>query len=182
MSLIINSNDDLSIEIGSLTKNEIELLKNDLFNIFISYENAYSSFNYEELKNICTEEHFNFVFTELEKQKKYNKKRILENFTLNNFKILNTSNSNNIQKISTAMDISLIDYTIDETFNFLAKGNKTIKVQRLFNISFTKELSETNPRKHCPKCGAPLSLFLSNCSSCNTLIANNQFRIDSFYV
>lgn len=165
----------------TLSNAEIDLFKKDLFDVFLKYETAYSNLDYDTLKSICSAKHFTAIHKELENLKENNKKRVLSDITLNNFKIQNATNTNNIQKILATFDIALIDYTIDEIYNFNVKGNQSIKVQKKIKVCFERKFKLASQRQHCPKCGAPVSSIWPTCTKCNTLIfPASDWKIESF--
>ena len=173
--------ENLSINLDSIKTNEMINLEKQITNLFLTYEDAYSNYDYDKLSEICTEKHFKEIHKILEKMKTSNKKRSFENITINSFKLMSINNTSNLQKLSVFLEVSLIDYIIDNEYDFLVKGNKSIKASKNIKMEIIQNIDSSDIRKHCPKCGAPINLIFPTCIYCNTAIYKNaEFKINYF--
>lgn len=150
-----------------------ELLKNDLFETFVAYEESYFTCNYNTLSNVCTGKYFNIVSNELHCLESVKPKRIVENFKKENVSITEIHNNKLVQTVTAFINVSYNDYLVDESGK-LMEGNKYIRhTKRLRTVFLKYNQNATIPQK-CNGCGAPLDKFKGKCEYCGNHVINKR--------
>ncbi len=165
------SDDELKKFIPNLT---VEELKDITYKIFLDVQDAWMNFNYDKIRNLCTDELYNAYKTQLQTLKLKNGKNVMCDFLLKDIKITGVSDNNGIIKVDTYMDIEMYDYVINTKTNEVIRGNKKRIVNNHYLMTFVKTDKEVTGETKCPDCGAKVDLNTSaKCEYCGSTIVKD---------
>lgn len=146
--------------------NKQEFLK-ERYNDYIEIQNAWMNFDYDKLRGMLTDELYNQYEMQLDTLKAKNQKNIMSDFLYKNSKITNISNEND--KISITIELSVNFYDYIEQDGKCVRGNKNVKIAQFYEMTFV--CSKVNSMEKCPNCGAKLDGNASNkCEYCGSVI------------
>lgn len=154
---------------------DINLLKDKLFKIFIAFENAYNNLDYGIMKLYSSKFLFENYYTGVKLNSANGNKKIIEKIEKKDIKIFDVFTTSVKQSISTMIKISYINYTVDSK-GHLISGNKCVPITERFEVVFTKYYDRKQTTE-CPNCGANVSGV--KCEFCRTPIDNEEFKITS---
>ncbi len=152
-------------------------LKDELYGKFLDIQNAWMEFDYDKLRELCTDELYNSYKTQLKALKAKNGKNIMSDFFLQECTITDVKEQNGQIIVETYMRILFYDYVIDTTTNEVTRGRDTAKIKNNYLMTFVKNKDDVDTSK-CPNCGAPLDKKHSaTCSYCKTdvVFPSNEF-------
>lgn len=168
---------DLQTELEKIGIFDSELLKRELYNIFIKYKTNYSNKNFEILIPLCDEKFLDYTKQKIDFVSKKEYKDITENFTLNSVKIEDVYSNEKLQKLSILFDISCTEYLMNKNGKVL-KGNPYNVTRKMMRVTFKKKIYSENIHRKCPSCGAPVMPYDITCDYCTATIPNeNDWRI-----
>lgn len=148
--------------------NETEFVDN-AYNTYLDVQEAWSTFNYEELRSLLTDELYNTYKTQLKVLKAKKQANIMDNFNLLDIKIINVNVDNGIYTITVILDVSQRDYVVNEQ-QLVVRGTKLLNYVT-YKLVFVSSIENTN--EICPSCGAPLKGNASNkCLYCDSVITS----------
>lgn len=165
---------DLNKYLPNMTIND---LKHELYGKFIDIQNAWMEFNYDKLRELCTDELYNSYKTQLKTLKAKNGKNIMSAFLLQDSHITDVKEQNGQIIVETYMSILFYDYVIDTTTNEVIRGRDDIMTKNNYLMTFIKNKNVVDTSK-CPNCGAPLNKKHSaTCSYCKSdvVFPSNEF-------
>lgn len=175
-STFVNKYQDVSLDkLQRFNTDNIDLLKDYFYNLFLQFENAYNNLDYNKMKMLSTKELFYNYYTGINLNLKGNKKRVIENIQKEDV-ILFELDSSSIKQVATLMiKISYNTYMVNKD-NMVVNGNKSEVVTEKFEVSFRKDFGKNQIIK-CPNCSANISGSI--CEYCHTQIDNIEFKINS---
>ena len=152
-------------------------LKYELYGKFIDIQNAWMEFDYDKLRELCTDELYNSYKAQLKTLKAKNGKNIMSAFFLQESTITDVKEQNGQIIVETYMRILFYDYVIDTTTNEVVRGRDDVMVKNNYLMTFVKNKDDVDTSK-CPNCGATLDKKHSaTCSYCKTdvVFPSNEF-------
>ena len=165
---------DLNKYLPNMTIND---LKHELYGKFIDIQNAWMEFDYDKLRELCTDELYNSYKTQLKTLKAKNGKNIMSAFLLQDSHITDVKEQNGQIIVETYMRILFYDYVIDTTTNEVIRGRDDVMINNNYLMTFIKNKDVVDTSK-CPNCGAPLNKkHSSTCSYCKSdvIFPSNEF-------
>ena len=147
-----------------------DTLAKELYDKFVSVQEAWMNFDYNKLQELCTSELYESYKSDLEILKKENGKNIMSDFKYGSSKIVEISESNNILTVKMLLNVSFYDYVINTETNKVIKGFKDRKYYNDYELDFI--CTKTNINK-CPNCGATINSGDKECNYCHNIIDNN---------
>lgn len=156
----------------------IDFLKQELFLHFIELQNARMNFDYNELRQLCTDELYNTYVSKLEMLELKHCQNIMHNFNFIDAKIKNIEIVNNEIVLTVFMCVDFYDYTINTKTNKITKGNNGSKVLNNYIMTFVKEKENKKKKKRtCPNCGAPnKNISSGECQYCHSTLITKASR------
>lgn len=153
----------------------IDALKDYLFDIFYRFEQAYNNLDYDTMKFLSTKQLYQNYYTGISLDLKFGKKRIIEN--VERKKVILYEIDSTIAKQSAALmiEISYINYVVNESGEIISGYRKT-PITEKFEVEFRKYF-ESHDINKCKNCGAVVTG--SKCDYCRTPVQNDEFRINS---
>lgn len=153
----------------------IDGLKDHIYNIFFSFEKAYNNLDYNMMKILSTKQMFQNYYTGISLDLKVGKKKIIENIERKNVVIYELESTSFKQAISAMIEISYITYTIDQN-GYVISGARDKKINEKFEVIFIKYFDQKNITT-CPNCGA--NIDGNKCNYCRTTLKNEEFKLNS---
>ena len=178
-SLIISNSNELKdvseSKLSGFDITDISNLKKYLYDIFYKFETAYNNVDYNTMYNLSTPKLYDLYHTNIVLNLKFDEKKIIDNIVLEKMLITDAYSSSNKQVITTAIDISYLNYTM-KSDGKIVNGNPTKMIKERFEVIFIKNFDKKDSSR-CPNCGA--NVTGSTCEYCNSSISSSDFRIDS---
>ena len=168
------SDDKLKIIMPNYTLDE---LKKIVTQKFIDIQNAWMEFDYDKLRELCTDELYNSYVTQLDVLKIKNGKNIMSDFITQYIYITDVAVENKNYVVKAVLKIEFYDYVINTINNNVIRGRKSTKVLNTYNLEFVKSINDKEEIK-CPNCGAPVNTVTSKeCEYCGSTIVfdSNDF-------
>lgn len=148
-------------------------LKQIILDKFIDIQNAWMEFDYDKLRELCTDELYNAYKTQLEILKMKNGKNVMKDFTPVEIKITDLNESNGIITIMAFLHISFFDYVIDVTTNVVTRGTNKNKISNNYMLTFIVAKDNIKRTDKCPNCGAKIDSTISTtCKYCDSIIVH----------
>ena len=155
---------------------DISKLKMYLYDIFYRFETAYNNVDYNTMYNLSTSKLYDLYHTNIVLNLKFDEKKIIDQIELKKMLITEAYSSKYKQVITSVIDISYINYTINSSGK-IVNGSPTKPLNEKFEVIFIKQV-DNNEKFRCPNCGA--NVTGTTCEYCNSKITNSgEFRIDS---
>ena len=154
--------------------NKQEFLSN-AYNIFINVQNAWSEFNYDELRKYLSDELFNTYKSQLRVLNAKKQKNIMHDFVKYNIDITRIENVDNKTTLTVELIVSFYDYLVDSNNNVI-RGTKSRKLTNHYELTFICSKAKNNKSNKCPNCNAPLKNNNSNiCPYCKSTIVSEHY-------
>lgn len=160
-------------KLEDLVINDLDRLKDYLYDIFYNFENAYNSLDYNALYNTSTDKLYNKYHTNILLNLKFAQKKIIDQIKRKDVIIYDVLSTNRKQVISTVIEIEYVSYMQDHTGKIIS--GHVNPITESFEVTFIKTYEKQSNK--CPNCGANING--SVCDYCGTNIRNNEFKIDS---
>lgn len=157
-----------------LPDEDLGYLKNIAFKKFVDIQNAWSDFEYDKLRELCTDELYNSYITQLDTLKLKFGKNVMKDFEQHVIKITGiTEEAGNII-VKVYLKVSFYDYVINTNTNQVTRGTDQRKITNNYIMTFVKAKGKTEGK--CPNCGAPIKGNTSSkCEYCDsTLITDSK--------
>lgn len=149
-------------------------IKDTVYNRFKEIQEAWMEFDYDKLRELCTDELYNSYIAQLDVLKIKNNKNIMKEFNKLTLNITNIKEENNNINISVYLKVSFYDYVVDKDNNVVRGTDKT-KITNNYIMTFVKAKDENSNINHCPNCGAPINSNASQkCEYCDTTIVQSS--------
>ena len=164
---------DISLEdLQKVLPNEtLEDLKLKLYQRFKDIQDAWENFNYDALREMCTDELAESYISQLDTLKLKNGKNIMSDFNPIDIKITSAKLDNDLISVVVYANITFYDYVINEKTGEVIRGNKSRKVNNHYLMTFV--VANESITK-CPGCGAELKMNTSGvCEYCRMKIVKN---------
>jgi len=170
---------DISPDIILVFGYTLDNLKKELFDKFVDIQNAWMEFDYNSMRNLCTNELYNAYKSQLEVLKIKNGKNIMNEFDLQDIKIVNMHEEGNQIVVDVFMKVSFFDYVIDTKTDKVTRGKKDQKITNSYMMTFIKgNNSDSSLLVKCPSCGAETHVNTTGtCEYCRSVIVKdaNEF-------
>ena len=184
---IVNSRSTAS---GSATKNVVlredidesrikELLPNETlgslkhmaFEKFVDIQNAWMEFDYDKLRELCSDELYNTYESQLESLKLKNGKNIMTAFDNEEIKIIDIKKENKIITVSVYLRVTFYDYVINNKTKEVIRGTKDHTLTNNYEMQFVREENDKKKEVKCPNCGAKVKAVTSGkCEYCGSTV------------
>lgn len=164
---------DISLEdLQKVLPNEtLEDLKLKLYQRFKDIQDAWENFNYDALREMCTDELAESYISQLDTLKLKNGKNVMSDFNPIDIKITSAKLDNDLISVVVYANITFYDYVINEKTGEVIRGNKSRKVNNHYIMTFV--VANESITK-CPGCGAELKMNTSGvCEYCRMKIVKN---------
>lgn len=162
-------------KLDRLNVDDIDTLKDYLFDIFYRFEMAYNNLDYNAMRVLTTKQLFQKYHTGISLNLKIGKKRVINDVKREKMTIYEVDSTSAKQVVSAMVVISYINYTLDKN-GYVISGNKLTPAIERFEIEFRKDF-EREELTHCPNCGAKITG--NKCEYCKSTIDSNDFKICS---
>jgi len=154
--------------------NKQEFLSN-AYDIFINVQNAWSEFNYDELRKYLSDELFNTYKSQLRVLNAKKQKNLMHDFVKYNMDITRMENVDNKTTLTVELIVSFYDYLVDSNNN-VVRGTKSRKLTNHYELTFICSKAKKNKSNKCPNCNAPLEKNNSNvCPYCKSTIVSEHY-------
>lgn len=145
-----------------------EKLKEEIFTLYKDIQVAWMNFDYDKLRELCTDELYNAYKAQLETLKLKHRKNIMEDITYMNSRILNINIVNNTVSVDSYMIVKTKDYIVDDKSGSIERGSKDYQLLA-YRLTVVKGLDSKEQK--CPNCGAKVDLNTSSkCEYCGSTI------------
>ena len=149
----------------------LEQVKKDVFARFVNIQNAWMNFDYDALRECCTDELYNTYVSQLETLKLKNGQNIMSDYQNLDMKITNITSENNVVSLIVYAEIRFHDYVINMKTNEVIRGTKERLMTNHYLMTFVIKKSDAKSLKNCPSCGAPFEHNASGvCEYCGSTI------------
>lgn len=149
-------------------------LEDELYNNFIKVQESWSDFDYDKMRELCTDELYNTYKSQLEVLKIKKGKNIMDGFNRERVVIFNIKEENGTICVSCALCASFHDYVIDENSGNVTRGDKNITMTNIYQLEYIREKDNSKDMDKCPSCGAPIEGNTSStCEYCGSTIVYN---------
>ncbi len=147
--------------------NESEFL--DLtYKLFVDVQNAWSSFDYDTLQKLLSDELYNTYKTQLKALSLKKEKNVMHGFELVSNKIHYYFRSEKEYTIETELKVKFYDYVVDSS-NKVVRGQDANRLIMTYHLTFIKSVCDKDNK--CPNCKAPLEYSASSiCPYCKSTI------------
>lgn len=149
----------------------LEQLKKDVFARFVNIQDAWMNFDYDALREYCTDELYNTYVSQLETLKLKNGQNIMSDYQNLDMKITNITSENNVVSLTVYAEIRFHDYVINAKTNEVTRGSKDRLMTNHYLMTFVIKKGDAKSIKNCPSCGAPFEHNASGiCEYCGSTI------------
>lgn len=147
--------------------NKEEFLKMTYDN-FVKVQNAWSDFDYDELRKLLSNELYNTYKYQLNELKIKKQKNVMHDFELISNNITAFSESEKEYSITTELCVKFYDYVVDQN-NKVLRGNDKRRLVMTYSLTFIK--SKDTKSNKCANCNATLDNVVSSvCPYCKSTI------------
>lgn len=149
----------------------LEQVKKDVFARFVNIQDAWMNFDYDALRECCTDELYNTYVSQLETLKLKNGQNIMSDYQNLDMKITNITSENNVVSLTVYAEIRFHDYVINAKTNEVTRGSKDRLMTNHYLMTFVIKKGDAKSIKNCPSCGAPFEHNASGiCEYCGSTI------------
>ena len=154
---------------------DINVLKDYFYGMFLEFENAYNNLDYNMMKILSTKQLFQNYYTGMSLDLKIGKKKIISDIEKKKVIIFELDSTIAKQIASVMIEISYFNYTIDKN-GYVISGSRNQKITEKFEVMFRKDF-ERKDITECPNCGA--EIIGNKCNFCSSTVKNVEFKISS---
>ena len=158
----------------------LEVLKKKLFEVYKDVQLAWMNFEYDKLKNLCTDELATTYIGQLEMLKVKKGQNIMDDWSFDGAKVTKIRDEDGMVYITAIIDTRFYDYVINTETYIVMQGYKHIKVHNIYEMVFAVNKKLIDGKLKCPKCGATVTPNNEGkCEYCRTTIpmTNNQIML-----
>ncbi len=158
---VLNTN----VDIPGFNKDEFLDLT---YKLFVDVQNAWSSFDYDTLQKLLSDELYNTYKTQLKALNLKHEKNVMHEFELVSNKIHYYFRSEKEYTIETELTVKFYDYIVNSN-NKVIRGNDSNRLIMTYHLTFIKSVCDKDNK--CPNCKAPLEYSASSiCPYCKSTI------------
>ena len=159
-------------EIKKLLPNEtLGSLKHMAFENFVAIQNAWMEFDYDKLRELCTDELYNTYTSQLDTLKIKNGKNIMSDFDQEEIKIVGINKQNKLVTVEVYLRVTFYDYVINQKSKEVIRGTKDRKLTNNYEMQFVRKQDNSKKKTKCPNCGAEIDTVTSTkCEYCGSTI------------
>ena len=139
---------------------------------FLAVQNAWMDFEYDQLRELCTDELYNSYITQLDTLKLKFGKNIMSDFEQHFIRIIGVTEEAGNIIVKVYLKVSFFDYVINTKTTEVTRGTDQRKLTNNYILTFVKAKGKT--AKKCPNCGAPIKGNTSSkCPYCDSTIVTD---------
>ena len=162
-------------ELKMFNTDNIDGLKDYLYDIFYKFEIAYNNLDYDAMRLLSTKQLFKNYYTGITLDLKLGNKRIIEDIERKNVILYEIDSTVAKQSAAIMVEISYKNYVVNKNGD-LVSGFRATPITEKFEVEF-RNYFEYNDVTKCVNCGAVVTG--KKCEYCRTVVSNNDFRICS---
>ena len=174
----VNYNDISLITLKKyLPEYSLKELKQELYKRFVDIQTAWACFDYDYLKDNCTNELYNTYKEQLKILKSKNEQNLISNFHKIDLRVIDLDCKDNLITAEVYLKVNYEDYIINTITNKVSKGlsYKPITVQYI--MTFIRAKETINKVTSCPHCSSKINIVVTQeCPYCNSIIVVNPNR------
>ncbi len=145
-------------------------LKNMAYKKFLAIQNAWMNFDYDALRELCTDELFNTYKSQLQVLKAKNGKNVMNGFFPKKINIYDVRASDGIISVKVYLKVSFFDYVVNTTSKKVTQGKRFKRITNHYEMVFVKSVMD-NTVTRCPNCNASINFVTSGeCPYCGSTI------------
>ncbi len=172
------SNNYKDISVQKISKVDPDLnqaeFKSEAFNIYKDIQTAWMDFDTDKIRKLTTDEIYNMYSSQLETLKLKGQKNIMKDITLEEAKIIDIKEVNNIITTDVYLRVKCYDYVIKEKTGETVRGKESQKIVIEYVLSFVKSAVNNKTEEKCPNCGAPVDIKASaTCPYCESTLVKD---------
>lgn len=153
---------------------DVRKFYNHIFNIYKDIQIAWMNNNLDSVRHLMSDEMFNMYKMQLMTLTNKHQKNMMEDIQFVDAKIMEIRDNGNKREFDIMLRVTCYDYIIDENTNEVLRGNKNLRNEYLYKLSFIKTNTSINTLK-CPNCGAKIGDGNSvKCEYCNSVIVKDS--------
>lgn len=141
----------------------LDTLKRELYENYLTIQQAYSNYQYDQLDQFCSfilSKEYKDELTVLHEKHATN---IMNGFELVDMKIQDVIKENDNVAVKVYLKVRYIDYTVDDQ-NVLLNGDYQNKVESEYIMEFYRKKYTGRPVRFCPSCGGEVvNRFCTKC-------------------
>lgn len=177
-SISNKSNNYHDIDISKINEIDKDMnvneFKDKVFNIYKDIQTAWMNFDTDTIRKLTTDEIYNMYSSQLETLKLKKQKNVMTDITLDEVKIIDIKEQNNIITTSVYLRVKCYDYVIKEATNEVVRGREKDKIVIEYVLSFVKSSVNNNKEEKCPNCGAKVEINSSStCPYCDSVLVKD---------
>lgn len=153
-------------------------LKRQIFDNFVEIQNAWMNFDYNKLRELCTDELYNSYIAQLEILKLKSGKNIMSDFREIRTEIFSIRKVNGVLILDAFMKVEFYDYVINTVNNEVIRGNNSRKLTNNYILTYIMDANYINENTtKCPNCTAPIAHITSGeCEYCHSTIVKKSSK------
>ena len=147
-------------------------LLDKLYQQFIDIQMAWMEFDYDKLKELCTDELYEAYRSDLEVLKLKGRKNVMSDFKLLDYNIRYIEKKKNLVVVHMALIVGFHDYVINTDTGEVTRGEKDTLCKMPYDLEFIYDMEDAHI---CPNCGAEMTD--RECSFCHTIVSERRGRL-----
>lgn len=146
-------------------------LKHMVFEKFVDIQNAWMEFEYDKLRELCTDELYNSYVSQLDTLKLKNGKNIMTAFDQEENRIIGIKKEGGIITLDVYLRVTFYDYVINNKTKEVIRGNKDRTLTNNYKMQFVRKQDNKKKEYVCPNCGNTIKTVTSSkCEYCGSTI------------
>ena len=167
VSMRADISEDLIKEL--LPNESLGSLKHMAFQKFVDIQNAWMEFDYDKLRELCTDELYNSYVSQLDTLKLKNGKNIMTAFDQEEIRIINIKKEAKLITVEVYLRVTFYDYVINNKTKEVIRGTKDHTLTNNYEMQFVRKVDNTKKKHKCPNCGAEIETVTSTkCEYCGS--------------
>ena len=122
----------------------LDELKKKIFSNYTDIKSAISNFDYDRLRELCTDELFHFYTERMETIKNDNKQNIMKAFKNRQLNITRVFKEDNQLVVMVYLDLAYLNYYIDSTDESIISGDKVYDIEEGYILHFVYDSNSNN--------------------------------------